>query len=152
MQPSHRPLPSAHWRWTYGRTAALRRVQSGVGSVLPTSRNLQCDGGSGTVYLGTLDLGWLDYWRRGAGVTVLSIALPPLLPYIISAVHSWRTATYNRLRTTAFLLILIMGAIGVFCAILGTNGMSLDRSALLWVFAIQAAVYFFSAEFLFDVD
>jgi hypothetical protein len=104
------------------------------------------------VYLSELDLGWLHYWRRGAGVTVLSIALPPLLPYIISAVHSWRTATYNRLRTTAFLLILIMGAIGVFCAILGTNGMSLDRSALLWVFAIQAAVYFFSAEFLFDVD
>jgi len=35
---------------------------------------------------------------------------------------------------------------------LGAFGLSMDTSSLLRVFVVQAAVYFFSAEFLFDVD
>jgi hypothetical protein len=75
-----------------------------------------------------------------------------LLPYIISAVHSWRTATYDRLRVAMLLLVLILGAFGTGFAIVGAFGLSVDRSEMFWTFAIQAAVYFFAAEFLFDVD
>ena len=77
---------------------------------------------------------------------------PPLLPYVISAVHSLRTATYARMRLAAFLLVLIAGAFGAICAIVGAFDFSLDRAGLLWMFAIQTAVYFFSAEFLFNDD
>jgi hypothetical protein len=103
-------------------------------------------------YLSTLDLRRFHYWSRGAGVASILLAAPPLLPYIISAVHSWRTAPYSRSRVTAFLAILVTGAFGVICAIVGGFGLSVDGTGLLWIFATQAAIYFFSAEFLFDVD
>ena len=79
------------------------------------------------------------------------IAAPSLLPYVFSAVHSWRIATYDRLRVGAFLLVLIAGTFGACSAILKAFGLSFDRAAILWVFAIQALVYFWSAEFLFDL-
>jgi hypothetical protein len=104
------------------------------------------------IYLSNLELGRFHYWSRGAGVASLLLAAPPLFPYAISAVHSWRTAPYSRPRVIAFLAILATGAFGVSCAIVGGFGLSVDGTGLLWIFAIQAAIYFFSAEFLFDVD
>ena len=45
-----------------------------------------------------------------------------------------------------------MGAVAVGCTIVGAFDLSVDRLTLMWIFAIQAAVYFFAADFLFDVD
>jgi hypothetical protein len=104
------------------------------------------------IYLSEVDLGNFPYWQRRAGLMSLLLAAPPLLPYVISAVHSWRAATYNRLRVALFLLVLILGALGTGCAIVGAFGLRLDHATLLWTFAIQALVYFWAAEFLFDVD
>ena len=104
------------------------------------------------LYLSNLDLRRFHYWSKGAGVATLLLAAPPLLPYIISAVHSWRTAPYSRPRVTVFLAILVAGAFGVICAIVGGFGLSVDGTGLLWILATQAAIYFFSADFLFDVD
>ena len=104
------------------------------------------------MYLSTLNLNRFAYWGRGSGVAILWIAAPSLLPYVISAVHSWRRSPYDRLRVALFLVVFVVGAVGVGCAILGTFGLSIDNISLLWVFAFQAAAYFFSAEFLFDVD
>jgi len=104
------------------------------------------------LYLNQLDFTRLHYWNRGASMTVVFAGAPALLPYLISGVHSWRTATYNRLRVAAFLVILVLGAGAACSAIVGALGSSLDRSDLYRLFVIQAAVYFFSAEFLFDVD
>jgi hypothetical protein len=104
------------------------------------------------LYLSSLDLGRFHYWSRGAGVASILLAAPPLLPYIISAVHSWRTAPHSRPRVSVFLAILVAGTFGVICVIAGWFDLSVDGTALLWIFAIQAAIYFFSAEFLFDVD
>jgi hypothetical protein len=107
---------------------------------------------TGLIYLSEIDLSRLPYWRKNGAAGVLFIAAPALLPYIISAVHSWRTATYNRLRVFLFLLVLLLGAVAVGCTIVGAFDLPVDRLTLMWIFAIQAAVYFFAAEFLFDVD
>jgi hypothetical protein len=104
------------------------------------------------IYLDELNLGRLQYSRRGTSVAVLILAAPPLIPYAISAVHSWRTATYNRIRVAAFIFVFIAGAIVTCGTIVGALGISLQGTDLLWVFAMQAVLYFFSAEFLFDVD
>jgi hypothetical protein len=104
------------------------------------------------LYLNQLNFTRLHYWNRGVGAGVIFAAAPALLPYLISGVHSWRTATYNRLRVAAFLVILLLGAGAACSAIVGILGLSLDRSDLFWLFAVQAAVYFISAEFLFDVE
>ena len=104
------------------------------------------------IYLNELNFGRLQYSRRGAGVAVLILAAPALIPYIISAVHSWKTATYNRIRVAAFILVFVAGAIATCGSIVGALGSSLQGTDLLWVFAVQAALYFWSAEFLFDVD
>jgi len=104
------------------------------------------------MYLSTLNLRHFAYWRTGSGTAILLIAAPALLPYMISAVHSWRLTTYDRLRVGLFLFIFILGAVAADCAMLGAFGLSMDTSSLLEVFAVQAAAYFFSAEFLFDVD
>ena len=104
------------------------------------------------MYLSMLSLQRFAYWHRGAGPEILLITAPALLPYLISAVHSWRLATYDRLRVALFLCIFILGAVGADCAMLGAFGLSVDTSGLLKVFAFQAGAYFFSAEFLFDVE
>jgi hypothetical protein len=104
------------------------------------------------LYLSNVDLVRFDYWRRGAAIRSILVAFPALLPYIVSAIHSWRTATNSRPRVVAFLAILMAGAFGVICAIVGAFGLSVNGTDLFWIFVIQAAVYFFSAEFLFDVD
>src|SRR5258708_6406535 len=83
------------------------------------------------LYLSTRDLRRFHYWSRGAGVASILLAAPPLLPYIISAVHSWRTAPYSRPRVTAFLAILATGAFGVICAIVGGFGLAVDGTGLL---------------------
>jgi hypothetical protein len=81
------------------------------------------------------------------------MAAPPLLPYLICAIHSWRTVTYSRIRLAALVAIFAAGAIGVMFVITGAFGLSVaDRSGLLWTFAIQAMVFFFAAEFLFSGD
>lgn len=104
------------------------------------------------IYLSGVDLQRFAYWRRSSGAAAILIAAPALLPYLISGIHSWRRATYDRLRVAAFLLVLIAGTFGACSAILGAFGRSLDRADILWVFCIEALVYFWSAEFLFDVD
>jgi hypothetical protein len=104
------------------------------------------------LYLNQVDFTRFYYWRRSAGAEVLFAAAPALVPYLISAVHSWRKATHNRLRVAAFLVILVLGAGAACSAIVGIGGFSLARSDLFRLFVIQAAVYFFAAEFLFDVD
>jgi uncharacterized membrane protein len=104
------------------------------------------------IYLNELDLRRLQYSRRGAAVAVVILAAPALIPYLISAVHSWRTATHNRIRVAAFIFVFIAGAIATCGTIVGAFGLRLQGTDLLWVFAMQAALYFFSAEFLFDVD
>ena len=104
------------------------------------------------IYFSDLDLRGFHYWGRTAGTTALLIAAPPLLPYIISAVHSWRMATYDRLRVAAFLLVLVAGAFGTGCVPLGAFDLTVGRFELLEIFMLQAGVYFLSAEFLFDVD
>jgi hypothetical protein len=103
------------------------------------------------IYLSQVNLPSFQYSQR-RGLAVLLVLAPPLLPYIISAVHSWRTATYDRLRVAMFLLVLLLGAFGTGCAIVGAFGLSVNRSEMFWTFAIQAALYFFAGEFLFDVD
>jgi hypothetical protein len=108
--------------------------------------------GTAILFLNTFDLAGFNYWRRGAGTASILMASPSLLPYIISTIHSWRTATYSRLRTAAFLAVLVAGAFAAMCAIVGAFGLSVTGTDLYWIFAIQAAVYFFSAEFLFDLD
>jgi len=81
------------------------------------------------IYLSQINLARFQYWRRGSSLNVLLIAAPPLLPYIISAVHSWRTATYDRLRVSLFLLVLILGAFGVGCALAGAFGFDLPAGS-----------------------
>jgi hypothetical protein len=104
------------------------------------------------LFMSRVNLAGFHYWRRGAGTASLLLASPSLLPYVISVIHSWRTATYGRLRTAAYLAILVAGTFAVMCAIVGAFGLSITGKDLFWVFAAQAALYFFSAEFLFDQD
>ena len=104
------------------------------------------------VFLSMLDLSRFAYARRGAGAASLLMASPPLLPYLISAIHAWRRAPYTRLRVVVFLAILVAGTLGVTSAMAGAFGLSVDNTGWLWTFAIQAAVYFLAAEFLFTVD
>src|SRR6201999_762059 len=63
------------------------------------------------VYLNRLDLSHIAYWSRGAGLTTLLLSAPAALPYVVSAVHAWRTMTCDRLRVFLFLVVFLLGVL-----------------------------------------
>lgn len=102
-------------------------------------------------YLSHIDFSHFAYWRRGAGTAVIMIAAPAILPYLISAVYSWRVVTDRRLGVWAFLVVLIAGAVLVNLLILGLLGIDVREVGTLQTAALQTGLYVWAAELLLHI-
>lgn len=102
------------------------------------------------IYLNQVTLTHFPFMIRSAGLLLIFVAAPPILPYAISAVHTWHLAMYSRIRVAIFLLVVVAGAYGVCGALLGPLDLAPDTHSLLGVFAVQALIYLGSAALLFD--
>ena len=97
------------------------------------------------VYLSQIDFRRLAYWRIGAGFGTLFIIALPVFPYILSAVHSRRVVTPNRIRLAIFIMAVATGCALMALLLVGVFG-PVSRLALLLLFFVQAFAYIWAAE------
>jgi len=90
---------------------------------------------------------------RGVGGTgIVATLVPPLLPYLISGIHSLSFVTPKRPRLVVFIAFLILSTAVITYMLLGHFG-SLGWEALLAAFAAQTIAYVWGANILFgDYD
>jgi len=103
------------------------------------------------IYLSQFDFSRLAYWRRGFGVFLTFILVPPLLPYLISAIYSRSVVTQDRMRLAGFILVVILGSVLMGLLLVSAFG-SISRVTQLALFAIQAFIYSWAAELLLHVE
>ena len=102
-------------------------------------------------YLSHIDLSHLPYWRRGASFAVILISAPATLPYLVSAVYSWRVVTYRSLGVWIFLVVLVAGAVLVNLLIAGRLGIDVHEVGIVQGVTLQGLLYVCAAEMLLNV-
>jgi hypothetical protein len=103
------------------------------------------------VYLTQLDLSHFAYWRLGFGMGIILMLVPPLFPYLLSAIHSRRVVTVDRIRLAWFILVLLLGSVLMGLLLLGVFG-SVGKVTLLVLFGCQTFIYMWAAEGLLHVE
>jgi hypothetical protein len=91
-------------------------------------------------YLSNIDLSGLHYWRRD-GSAVAFIALPALVPYIVSGGYAYRRVNAHRGRLVIFLSTLIAGAALTTALFVGLIGPSLDVPDLIDLIFVECLVH-----------
>jgi hypothetical protein len=103
------------------------------------------------IFLNSIDFSHFAYWRRGFGVVLSFVLVPPLLPYLISGIYSGNRVTQDRIRLAAFLLVLVLGSAVMGASLLGAFG-SVGRITVLVLFGAQTIIYVVTAELLLHVE
>ena len=102
-------------------------------------------------YLSHIDFSHFMYWRRGAGLAVIFVSAPATLPYLVSAVYSWRVVTDRRPGVWVFLMVLVAGAVLVNLLVSGRLGIDVREVGMLQAAGLQTAAYVWAAEMLLHV-
>jgi len=102
-------------------------------------------------YLSHIDLSHFPYWRRGAGFAIILISAPATLPYLVSAVYSWRVVTYRSLGVWIFLGVLVAGAVLVNLLVTGRLGIDAHEVGIVQAATLQGVLYVCAAEMLLHV-
>ena len=100
-------------------------------------------------YLSQLHLWQHTYWSR-VGLSIASTLVPPLFPYLVSAIYSRSLVTPNRPRLAAFIVFLIISTAVITSLLLGRFG-SVGWGTLLAVFVAQTVAYVWGANILLGV-
>jgi len=102
-------------------------------------------------YLTQIDFGHYPYWQSRAGLGVLLIASPAVVPYIVSGVYAWRVVTHRRLGVMVFLVVLVAGA--VLTGLLSSGALGIKYNAVEWLATAtgQTFAYVWAAELLLHV-
>ena len=105
------------------------------------------------VYLSGLDLAGFRYWSMHAGVRVIVLALPALVPYIISAiVATLLVGPQHHIRVWFFLSIVSVGTVSGALLLSGAVKIdvgSLDLSLTAQVSIVQSVCFATSAVLIF---
>jgi len=105
-----------------------------------------------TAYLNRLYFPSLPYMGGVGGRAVFVALVPPLLPYLISGINSFRFVTPKRIKFTAFIVLLMLSTALITGLLLGHFG-SVGSPTLFAVFAVQTVLYVWGANILFgDYD
>lgn len=91
-------------------------------------------------YLSTLDLHHFAYWRLNAGLIAVERTLLPMLPYLISVIHSRRHAAADRFGTLLFALILVLTTIAACYWYFGP-GKEVGAFGVLLLIVVQLLVF-----------
>ena len=102
-------------------------------------------------YLSHIDFSHFQYWRRGAGLAVIFVSAPATLPYLVSAVYSWRVVTDHQFRVWVFLTVLVAGAVLVNLLVSGGLGIDAREVGMLQAAGLQTVAYVWAAEMLLHV-
>lgn len=102
-------------------------------------------------YLNHIDLSHYPYWRRNASFAVIFISAPATLPYLVSAIYSWRVVTHRSLGVWVFLVVLSAGAVLMSLLVSNRLGIDFHEAGILQTAALQCGLYVWAAEMLLHV-
>lgn len=103
-------------------------------------------------YLSRVSLINFAYWNRNAGAGIAFMAVPPLVPYIISAISSRRFVRPDRIRILAFIVVITIGTAAAGAFYLGIVDIDVDVQTLFVVIVMQTACYILGAAVLLQID
>ncbi len=106
---------------------------------------------SALVFLANVNLSGFPYSRSRSGLYLVLALAPPIVPYLISGVYSWRVATFSRIRVLLFLLVLVLGSVLMGLEFMDAFGTGVDRSTLLLMLVVQCGAYLWAAEWILHV-
>jgi hypothetical protein len=99
-------------------------------------------------YLSRLYFRSLPFMGGVGGTGVLASLVPPLLPYLVSGIHSRTFVTPKRPKLVAFVIFLVASTALITSLVLGHFG-TLGWGVLLAVFVGQTVAYVWGANLLF---
>lgn len=107
---------------------------------------------SALVYLSQVNVSLVAISGSRSGVGAILIALPAILPYVLSGVYAWRLVSERRLGLYLFLATTIIGTVVANLVIIGTFDIPMTTATVFWYALVQTAVYGLAAEFLLGIE
>ena len=104
------------------------------------------------VYLSQVNVSLVAISGSRSGVGAVLIALPAILPYVLSGVYAWRLVSERRLGLYLFLATTVIGTVVANLVITGTFDIPMTTATVFWYALVQTAVYGLAAEFLLGIE
>lgn len=89
---------------------------------------------------------------RGSAPRLILIALPAIIPYIVSGAYAWQLVSERTLGLYLFLAATVIGTAVASLVIIGAFDIPINGATLIWYVLGQTAVYGLAAEFLLRIE
>jgi hypothetical protein len=107
---------------------------------------------SALVYLSQENVSLVAISGSRSGVGAIFIALPAILPYVLSGVYAWQLISEKRLGLYFFLAATVVGTVAANLVITGTFDVPMTAETAFWYALAQTGVYGMAAEFLLRIE
>ncbi len=104
------------------------------------------------VYLSQVNVSLVAIAGSRSGLGAILIALPAILPYVLSGVYAWQLVSESRLGLYLFLAATLIGTVVASLVITGTLDIPMTAATVFWYALVQTAVYGLAAEFLLRIE
>lgn len=104
------------------------------------------------VYLSQVNISFVAIAGSRSGLGVILIALPAILPYVLSGAYAWQLITERRLGLYLFLAATVIGTVVANLVIAGVFDIRMIAASIFWYALGQTAVYGLAAEFLLRIE
>jgi hypothetical protein len=104
------------------------------------------------VYLSQVNVSLVAIAGSRSGLGEVLIALPAILPYVLSGSYAWQLISERRLGLYLFLAAAVIGTVVANLVITGIFDLPVTAATILWYALAQTAVYGLAAEFLLRIE
>lgn len=104
------------------------------------------------VYLSQLNVSLVVTAGSRSGLGVILIALPAILPYVISGGYAWQLISERRLGLYLLLGATVIGTIVANLVITGVFDIQMNAATVLWNALAQTVIYGLAAEFTLRIE
>lgn len=105
------------------------------------------------VYLSQVDVSFVVIAGSRSGLGVILLAVPAMLPYIISGTYASQLISERRLGLYLFLAAVLTGTVVANLVITGSIfNVPMNAETIFWYALVQTAAYGLAAEFLLRIE
>lgn len=98
------------------------------------------------VYLSEVNLSLIVMVGPWSGLWIILIALPALLPYLLSGSYAWPRVSESRLALSLFLAVTVVGTAVANLVIIGGFDIRVSTATVFWYVLTQIVVYSLAAD------
>ena len=107
---------------------------------------------SGLVYISSLRLDRLQYWRPSSGIVLVIVASGVMSPFLISGLYANKVVGDRSIPVIFYSLILLFVAAGMVGLNVGWIDVTLKSGDLVYLVLLQGICYVVAAEFILHSD